>query len=155
MPLQNRALWQTERIEQAHLLLCSALRQQAIGPYQLQAAISGLHSQAPSWQLTDWQQIYALYQLLETIQPSPVISLNLCVALAYRGKAKEAYARIQPLYDSLHKYQPFYAAKAEIATLLDRERDAIEAYQHAISLTHNQVEKAYLGDKLRALKSRR
>ncbi|MDC8831078.1 RNA polymerase sigma factor [Alteromonas gilva] len=153
LALQDRSAWHRHTIEEAHALLTAALRQSAVGPYQLQAAISGLHCKAPSWQQTDWLQIYALYQMLATLQPSPVVALNQCVALAYSGSPDKAYGQLNALAPSLQRYQPFFAAKAEIASLLNRHDAAIDAYQCAIALTQNQVEQAYLAGKLEALKT--
>ncbi|NVK56769.1 MAG: RNA polymerase sigma factor [Alteromonadaceae bacterium] len=151
LPLQDRSLWHNDAIAQADTLLKASLKQGAVGPYQLQAAISGLHSQAPSWQQTDWPQIYALYNLLVTVKASPVVELNQCVALAYCGKAEQAFSKLTGLSESLLNYQPFFAAKAEIACKINQYDVARDAFKQAIMLTHNQVEKAYLTGKLNKL----
>lgn len=144
---QDRSLWNTAQIHQAHELLSYNLKQGTVGSYQLQAAIAGLHAQSPTWQQTDWQQIYALYQLLCKVQPGPVTSLNKCVALAFSGHISKAYEQLSELEMALKQYQPYFAAKAGLAQRLGKYNEAIDAYQQAIQLSNNLVERDYLMNK--------
>ena len=92
---QDRGLWNQQKISAGRHVLLQALDQGKPGKYQLQASISALHSEAASWQETDWKQIFLLYLTLYEAEPTPVIMLNGIVALANSGRADEALHRLE------------------------------------------------------------
>jgi len=145
---QNRALWDAESASQGRSILIAALGKGQPGKYQLQAAISALHSEADDWNSTDWRQICLLYVKLYEHDPSPIVKLNGIVALAFSGKSKLAYRQLPSVAQELEHYQPFYAAKAEIEVHLGMLDLARESYQKAIDATKNSSEKGYLSAKL-------
>ena len=143
---QNRKRWDRAKIAEGDALLRRALPQGAVGPYQLQAAISGLHAGSPTWDDTDWAQIAALYTLLFQIQPSPVVQVNHAVAVSYARSAAEGIALLDPLKDTpvFARYQPYHAA---CAALFAREGDrtrAKQSYAAAITLTDDPAERHFL-----------
>jgi len=107
---QNRNLWDQAKIEQANAFIHQALKYQERGSYKIQAAISALHSGAKSWCATDWPQIQLLYMSLLQLHPSPVVALNLAIAMANGGQLKQAYEDVIALSDELDQYQPYHAA---------------------------------------------
>ena len=150
---QDRALWDQGRIREGLHALEGAMRRRRPGPYQLQAAIAALHVQAPSAADTDWAQIAQLYGALGRVTPSPVVEVNRAVAVAFADGADAGLQVLAPLLDdpALERYQPLHAAHAE---LLRREGDATgaaAAYERAIALSANDVERAELERRLAAL----
>ena len=107
---QNRNLWDQAKIEQANAFIHQALKYQERGSYKIQAAISALHSGAKSWCATDWPQIQLLYMSLLQLHPSPVVALNLAIAMANGGQLKQAFEDVIALSDELDQYQPYHAA---------------------------------------------
>jgi len=124
------------------LLYC--LSQGRPDKYQLQAAISALHSEAENWSQTDWQQIRLLYLELYKKLPTPVVQLNALVALAHSGNIKKAFSGLEELSSDLVDYTPFHAARADILSKLGKNKMAISSYQKAIDMTHNQAERNFL-----------
>jgi len=150
---QDRSEWDQPLIEEGVSLISSSLKSNTAGTYQIQAAISALHSLAKSWAKTDWPQISQLYSLLLKINPSPVVAINKAVADAYAGDLISAQQQMAKLESDLQTYQPFYAARAELFTLVDNNEGAIKDFQKAISLTRNEAEKEFLMRKLEAIQS--
>jgi RNA polymerase sigma-70 factor (ECF subfamily) len=147
---QDRSLWDRAAISEGSRLAERALRQGAVGPYQLQAAIAALHAQAASSSETDWAQIAALYEILLRMNPSPVIVLNQAVAVAMTGRMAEALQRIDDLCaGSLAQYYLSHAARADLLRRLDRYAEAADAYRQAASLAANQLEREFLERRLR------
>jgi len=130
-----------------------ALRFGRAGPYQLQAAIAALHSQAKTPEATDWPQIAALYEKLLEWKPSPVVALNHAVAVAMSQGLREGLRRMDDLGASgtLDHYYLFHAARADLLRRLDRTREAAEAYQRASILATNPIELRFLQRRLREL----
>jgi RNA polymerase sigma-70 factor (ECF subfamily) len=122
----------------------------APGPYQLQAAIAALHAQAATAADTDWHEIAALYRELHRLQPSKVIVLNQAVAVAMGEGLERGLALIDAL-DGLDDYYLFHAARADLLRRLKRPVEAGDAYQRALALTSNQVERNYLARRLTAI----
>lgn len=141
---QDRSLWNASAIAEARALLLQVMAKGRVGPYQIQAAISALHSQANSWQETDWLQIILLYDELYKRQPSPVVMLNKWTAVACSGSPECAYKELNALQDELADYQPFFAARADIARQLGLLDQAMLDYQQAIKLTNNGAERDFL-----------
>ena len=143
---QNRQSWDKQKITEGTQLIKAALSQQKVGPYQLQAAISAVHAESQQWQDTDWTQIAALYQLLYTLQPTPVIKINHAVAVSYAESAEDALALLDTIAEStdIQNYQPYHAARADILKRAGQVKEAILHFDKAIELTQNTAEKIFL-----------
>lgn len=150
---QARALWDQNKILAADRVFIQALRLQQMGPYQLQAAISGAHAHATHAEETDWQQIIVLYQILEQMQPSPVVTLNRIVAQSMVEGAQrglERLAALAALYD-FSAYVPYYAAGADFLRRAGSASEAREWYLNALTLSQNAVEQAFFRRRLREI----
>ena len=145
---QDRSLWNREQIEEGMRLLDEALAQRDAGPYQLQAAIAALHASAASADDTDWSEIAALYGELEARNPSPVIALNRAVAIAMSEGIDKGLALMHGLAADLDSYALFHAARADLMRRAGRDREAAAAYERALTLTANGVERRYLRRRL-------
>ncbi len=149
---QDRSLWNRAQIDEGLRLVDDALEAaDVVGPYQLQAAIAALHASAPSAESTDWEQIAALYGELEARSRTPVVSLNRAVAIAMSGELASGLAMIDALAEQLATYALFHAARADLLCRLDRRAEAASAYERALSLTTNGVERRYLRRRLEEL----
>lgn len=149
---QDRSLWDRDAIEEGLRLLDRAIAFHAPGPYQLQAAIAALQAQARLPQDTDWPGIAALYGRLLEWTPSRVVALNHAVAVAMSAGLEEGLRRIDELGRSgqLENYYLFHAARADVLRRLERRAEAAEAYQRALELATNRVERSYLEKRLLA-----
>jgi RNA polymerase sigma-70 factor, ECF subfamily len=139
---QDRGRWDRAMIAEGQDLVRACLRLGRPGPYQLQAAVSAVHSDAPAAALTDWGQILALYDQLMAVAPTPVVALNRCVAVA----EVEGPARALELVDQLDLggYHLFHSTRADLLRRLGRRDDAIAAYDAAIARSANQAERSFL-----------
>jgi RNA polymerase sigma-70 factor, ECF subfamily len=146
---QNREQWNRAQIEEGQTLLRACLVQNRPGPYQLQAAINAVHSDARSAADTDWPQVLALYDQLLAIAPSPVIALNRAVAVATVHGAPIALALVDAL--ELDQYHLFHAVRADLLQRLGRRAEAAAAYQAAIARCANSRESEFLESRYRAL----
>jgi len=149
LPDQDRSRWDRALIEEGQGLVRRCLRRNQPGPYQVQAAIAAVHSDAPTADQTDWRQILALYDQLMAIAPTPVIALNRAVALAEVGGPAAGLAAIEGL--DLASYYPFHVARADLLRRLGRSSEAAEAYDAAMGLTANPAARDFLGRRKRAL----
>ena len=134
----DRARWSPDETRAGLEILNRAIELRAPGPYQIQAAISALHAEAAHAADTDWPQIVLLYRELAAKHPSPVVELNLSVALSNLRGPKFALQRIDGLV-GLDDYQPYFAARADLFRRLQRHDEALEAYDRAIALSDNDV----------------
>jgi len=141
---QDRGLWNAELIAEGHALVDKALRHRRPGPYQIQAAIAGVHAHAARAEDTDWAEIDQLYALLERLQPSPVVTLNRAVAVAKRQGAAAALAMIEPLAAPLAGYFHFFGVKGALLMQLGRDGEARIAFDRAIALAHTPAEAAHI-----------
>jgi RNA polymerase sigma-70 factor (ECF subfamily) len=144
---QDRVLWDRAKIVEGIAILDAALRLNAPGPYQVQAAISALHAEAASPEATDWVQIAALYNTLMIIQPSPVVAVNHAVAMAM------VYGTVSGLHllyqiEGMGDFYPYHVACADLLRRDGQREAAIEAYERAIVLCENNAERAYLKRRL-------
>ncbi len=139
---QERSLWNRGLIEEGQALVRHCLRRNQPGPYQIQAAINAVHSDAPSAAATDWRQILQLYDQLMAIAPSPVVALNRAVAVGEIAGAEEALAIVDRL--DLEHYYLFNAIRADLLKRLGRYQEAASAYDAAIARTGNAAERAFL-----------
>jgi RNA polymerase sigma-70 factor (ECF subfamily) len=139
---QDRSKWDRAMIAEGQDLVRACLRLGRPGPYQLQAAVGAVHSDAPAAALTDWGQILALYDQLMAVAPTPVVALNRCVAVA----EVEGPARALELVDQLDLdgYHLFHSTRADLLRRLGRRDDAIAAYDAAIARGANQAERSFL-----------
>jgi len=154
---QDRLLWDRAEIDQGLAALEQALQMQKPGPYQIQAAISGLHSQAAGAAETDWNQIALLYQELAKFNPSPIVELNRAVAVAMADGPLVGLALIDEIGDTeaMTGYYLFHAARADLLRRSDRLDEAKVAYQNALSLTRNDVERAYLQRRINEIEAQK
>ena len=139
---QDRDRWNRARIEEGQEMLRLCLARNHPGPYQLQAAINAVHSDARSAAETDWQQVVALYDQLFSLTPSPVVALNRAVAVAEIEGAEKGLRLVSEL--DLPRYHLFHAVRADLLRRLGRNADAAAAYQAAIALCDNAREKDFL-----------
>jgi RNA polymerase sigma-70 factor (ECF subfamily) len=150
---QDRSLWDQDRIREGLARLDRAVRLRRPGEYQLQAAITALQIQAPDAEATDWAQIAELYGALASLNPSPVVELNRAVAVGMAFGAAAGLEVLDPLLGdpALERYQPLYAAHAELLGRAGDAEGAARAYERAIELSANAVERAELERRLGAL----
>lgn len=149
LPDQDRNLWDGAMAEEGRALVRAALTRHMPGPYQLQAAIAAVHSEVGSVACTDWAQILELYGELYRHLPTPVVALNRAVVMA-EVHGEEAGLRAIDALD-LATYQPFHAARADMLRRLGRKDDAAAAYETALAMTNNEVERNFLMLRLAAL----
>jgi RNA polymerase sigma-70 factor (ECF subfamily) len=144
---QDRSLWDQERIAAGLARLERAIRMRRPGEYQLQAAIASLQFT----ERTDWAQIATLYGALTRLNPSPVVELNRAVAVAMADGPAAGLELFAPLLQepALERYQPLHAAHADLLRRAGDEAGAARAYERAIALTTNAVERAELERRLR------
>ena len=149
LPDQDRELWDRALIAEGQDLVRRCLRRNQPGPYQLQAAINAVHSDAATAADTDWRQILQLYDHLLTVEPTPVVALNRAVAVAEVRGPSEALSVIDEL--DLGSYYLFHAIRADLLRLVDRRDEARSAYTSALALTTNEAEQNFLQSRLDAL----
>jgi RNA polymerase sigma-70 factor (ECF subfamily) len=150
---QDRSLWDEGRFREGLARLERAVRLRRPGEYQLQAAITALQMQGPEAGAPDWAQIAELYGALAVLNPSPVVELNRAVAVGLAEGPAAGLALLEPLLDesALERYQPLHAAHAELLSRAGNAAGAARAYERAIGLTANAVERAELERRLGAL----
>jgi len=141
---QDRSLWDGEAIAEGLAMVDKIMREGPVGPYGLQAAIAAVHVRAPDAKATDWGAIDRLYALLETLQPSPVVTLNRAVAVAKLRGPDAALALIDPLEERLASYFHFHGVRGALLLELDRREEAREAFGRAIALAHTPAEAAHI-----------
>lgn len=153
---QDRTRWDRAKIAEGVELLVSSLRGQPPARYALQAAIAAVHAEAPTWEATDWSEIVALYDVLLGVWPSPVVALNRAVAVGLRDGPHAGLLALAPLLDepALATYGYLSAARADFLRLLERWAQAAAAYEEALALTDNDVERAFLTGRLDEVRAR-
>jgi RNA polymerase sigma-70 factor (ECF subfamily) len=142
LPQQDRSLWSASLVVEGQDLVRRCLRRGAPGPYQLQAAINAVHSDAAHASDTAWDQIVELYDQLLVSTPTPVVALNRAVAVAEVEGPLKALALVDEL--DLGNYYLFHAIRADLLKRLDRIPEAVAAYDAAIPLTTNATEREFL-----------
>jgi len=150
LPEQERRLWDHATIAEGIAILDRAGAMRASGPYQIQAAIAALYSEAPSWDETDWHQIVLLYDALQRMADSPVIRLNRAIALSHFAGPAPALGEVNDLAMTLDGYHLFHSARAELLEQLGEPLLAREARMRALELCQNPAERSLLERKLRA-----
>ncbi len=148
---QDRLRWDQARIARGLAGLERAGPLEQAGPYQLQAAIAACHARAPSWEATDWPRIVAHYQALLALAPSPVVELNLAVAIGLAQGPAAGLAALDRIGDpALRGYHLLPAARAEFLRRLGRAPEAAAEYRRALRLADNPREQAFLAARLAA-----
>jgi RNA polymerase sigma-70 factor (ECF subfamily) len=142
LPDQHRSHWDHDLIAEGQAIVRACLRRNRPGPYQIQAAIAAVHSDAPTAAVTDWSQILALYDQLNAVAPTAVVALNRAVALAELRGPAAGLAEVDRL--DLPGYHLFHATRADLLSRLGRADEAREAYQQALDLATNEAERAFL-----------
>ena len=146
---QNRGLWDRSLIAEGQTIVRQCLRRNRPGPYQVQAAINAVHSDAPTAAATDWRQVLHLYDQLLSLAPSPVVVLNRAVAVAEVEGPEAALILVDEL--NLGEYYLFHAIRADLLRRLDRTDEAAVAYEAGIARCGNAVERKLLQRKRQAL----
>jgi RNA polymerase sigma-70 factor, ECF subfamily len=146
---QDRSQWDRDLIAEGQDIVRACLRRNQPGPYQIQAAINAVHSDAAIAAGTDWRQILQLYDQLLQVAPTPVAALNRAVAVAEVDGPQAALAGLEDL--DLDGYYLFHAVRADLLRRLGRDADAALAYDAAIARTANTAEQAYLRRRRREL----
>ena len=147
---QDRTLWNWAEIVEGMELLDAALTMRHPGPYQIQAAISALHAEAPTADETDWRQIALLYARLVHMTPSPVVELNQAVAVAMADGADAGLDLLDRLRlgETLVHYHLYHAARADLLRRAGRYEDAAASYRAALRLCQNRIEQRFLQRRL-------
>jgi RNA polymerase sigma-70 factor (ECF subfamily) len=150
---QDRSRWDRAAIREGIALVRQALRVRPPGRFALMAAIAAVHAEAPAWEQTDWAEVVALYDLLVQIWPSPVVALNRAVAIGFRDGPRDGLAALDALAEEpqLAAYGYLAAARADFLRRLGRIAEARTAYEEALLLTENAVERDFLAGRLSAL----
>ena len=143
---QDRSLWDQTEIAEGLILIERALKQGRVGNYQLQAAIAALHAEAKSSEETDWAQISAIYRVLSRMNSSPIVALNHAAAVAMNEGPEKGLAMIDEieLAGKLDDYYLLHASRGDLLRRLLRFDEAKTAYERALRLTSNEVEKNYM-----------
>jgi RNA polymerase sigma-70 factor (ECF subfamily) len=152
---QDRRRWNQAQIAEALPLVEEALHG-GPGPFALQAAIAALHCQAARPESTDWPQIVRLYDLLERLEPSPVVSLNRAAAIAMVAGPRAALALVDAIAagGELERYHLLHAARADLLRRLGSLADAAKSYAQALALVTNDAERRFLERRLREVSAR-
>lgn len=147
---QDRSRWDRELIAEGVSLLTDALRRGPPTRYAVEAAITAVHAEAPTWEDTDWTEVVRLYDTLFELWPSPVVALNRAVAVGFRDGPQAGLDALTPLLadPNLATYGYLSAARADFLRQLTRWPQAVSAYQEALALTDNTVERAFLVGRL-------
>jgi RNA polymerase sigma-70 factor (ECF subfamily) len=153
LDLQDRSLWNREQIAEGAALVERALASGQVGSYTIQAAIAAVHAAAPSATATDWARIVALYTVLYTANPSPVVELNRAVALAMRDGPQAGLDLIDAILarGDLADYHLAHSARADLYRRLSRWAEARAAYEKALALARQEPERRFLERRLAEL----
>jgi RNA polymerase sigma-70 factor (ECF subfamily) len=146
---QDRGRWDRDLIAEGQAIVRQCLRRNRPGPYQIQAAINAVHSDAPIAAATDWQQVLRLYDQLAALAPTPVVALNRAVAVAEVAGPAAALALVDAL--DLDSYYVLHAVRADLLRRLGRGAEAAQAYEAAIARTGNAAERDFLQRSRQAL----
>ncbi|MCG8491199.1 MAG: RNA polymerase sigma factor [Sneathiellales bacterium] len=145
---QDRSLWDLGMIKEAHALMEKSVRHMTPGPYQIQAAIAGVHARSKSDEKTDWHEIEKLYSALYALEPSPVVKLNHAAAIAKTKGPVAALETLSPLCEELKAYKWFHAMRASLYLEIEDFAAAKVAYEKVLSLNPLAAEKRFIEEKL-------
>jgi len=152
---QDRATWDQAAIEEGSALTERALLMRRPGPYQVQAAVAALHAQAATPEQTDWPQIAALYSVLASFSPSPIVELNraAAVAMAYGAEFGLALIDRPAVAGALEQYRWLHTTRGELLRRLGRWEEATAAYTRALQLSDNTAERAFVSQQLATIQA--
>jgi RNA polymerase sigma-70 factor (ECF subfamily) len=153
LPAQDRSLWDQAAIGEGSALVRRALRGRPAGQFAVRAAIAAVHSESPSWEATDWEEIVGLYDVLLARRPSPVAALNRAVARGFAAGPEAGLASLEELATEpqLATYPYAAVARGEFLQQLGRVAEARAAYQEALAFTENAAERESLRHRLAGL----
>ena len=149
LPDQDRRQWDRRFIAEGHAIVRRCLAINRPGPYQLQAAIQAVHTDAATADETDWRQILALYDQLLAVGASPIVELNRAVAVAEVEGAEAALNALERV--ELDEYSVYHAVRADLLRRVGRTEEARRAYEMAIARTVNAIERGFLERRVRAM----
>jgi RNA polymerase sigma-70 factor (ECF subfamily) len=142
---QDRTLWDQDLVGEGQDLVRACLRRNQPGPFQLQAAIAAVHADSAKSGSTDWLEIVLLYDHLYALRPSPVVALNRSVAIAELSGPAEGLSALADIdATSLDNYQPYHSARADLLARDGRREEALAAFDRAVGLSTNPVERDFL-----------
>jgi RNA polymerase sigma-70 factor (ECF subfamily) len=141
---QDRSRWDQAFIAEGLTLVRACLRRDLPGPYQLQAAIQAVHSDAATFEATDWGQIVALYDQLLALVPTPVVALNRAIAVGEVDGPATALELVETLEPALDGYHAFHATRADLLSRLGRSGEAVAAFERAAELAPTEAERDFL-----------
>jgi RNA polymerase sigma-70 factor (ECF subfamily) len=142
---QDRTRWDRALIDEGHAIVRACLRRDQPGPFQVQAAIAAVHADAATADATDWKQIVALYDQLYALRPNEVVATNRAAAVAALHGPSAGLAALEVIdARRVETYQPYHAARADLLARAGRSAEAVAAYDRAIDLTANPVERRFL-----------
>ena len=144
---QDRNRWDRTLIDDGQALVKACLRRNRPGPFQIQAAIAAVHSDAADADDTDWGQILQLYDMLMLQAPTPVVALNRAVAVAEVHGEPDALSLLDDM--DLDRYHLYHATRAELLRRLGEVDAADDAYGEALALVSNEVERRFLEERRR------
>ena len=152
---QSRQKWDRTKITEGIQLIKGALVKKELGPYQLQAAISAIHSEALSWQDTDWLQISELYKLLYKIQPTAVVRINQAMAISHAVSIAAGLLILDEIknIERIKTYQSYYLVKADLVFRAGQIKASIDLLRTALKLSKNEMEKNFIHKKLTELET--
>lgn len=139
---QDRGAWDAAMVAEGHTLVRECLRRNRPGHYQLLAAVNAVHTDAATYEATDWRQVVALYDQLLVVSPTPVVALNRAVAVAEVDGPAAGLELVEAL--DLTGYQPFHVTRGDLLRRLGRREESRAAYERAIEMTDNEAERAFL-----------
>ncbi len=154
MEEQDRSLWDRTASDIGLQLVAAAIARPPVGRYTLMAAIAAVHSEAPTWEATDWPQLVGLYDLLLARWPNPVVALNRAVAISFVDGPQAALDLLDHLAadPQLRTYPYLAATRADLYRRLMRHSEAITAFEEALRLTTNTAEAAFLRQRINVLR---
>lgn len=145
---QDRTRWNRAQIDEGCALVQSVFQRGPIGPHAIEAAIAALHASVAQAEETDWSQISALYGRLFALHRSPVVALNRAAAMSMAEGPEAALPLVDALESALEDYHLWHATRADLLRRLGRKTEAIRAYQRALELAQNEVERRFLSRRL-------
>lgn len=147
---QDRSRWDRNLIDEGNALVEEALRSRRFGPYSIQAAISAVHATSPSSDETDWAEIVALYDILNSFTPSPIVELNRAVAVAMRDDPASGLILIDAIFarDELQDYPLAWSTHAELLRRGGEPERALDSYRRALDLSQQEPARRYLEDQI-------
>ena len=148
---QDRSAWDRAMIDEGRAIVLACIERNRPGPFQLQAAIQAVHSDARSVEDTDWPQIVVLYDHLLAVSPTPVVALNRAIAVGEVDGPQAGLAVLDRLHDALDRYHLFHATRANMLERIGERESAVVAYERALALSQTESDRRFLTDRLAQL----